>query len=71
MPIRRASAAFLVALLLATAAAGKPPPRPPALEAVRTDQAPRIDAVLDEAAWAGAAVVDDFTMQLPQGVLCV
>jgi hypothetical protein len=36
------------------------------LDAVRTAQPPKIDGVLDEAVWADAAIVDDFTMQLPE-----
>ena len=37
----------------------------PTLEAVRTEEKPKIDGVLDEAMWAEAPVATDFTILLP------
>ena len=36
------------------------------VRAVRVDQAPRIDGVLDEAAWQKAALIEEFTQQEPR-----
>jgi len=38
----------------------------PVMHAFRTDRAPRIDAVLDEAEWANAVPIGDFRQQLPR-----
>ncbi len=61
---RFATSALLLGL--AGPAAEAAPERPPALHAVRTAQPPRIDGRLDEPAWVAAALIDDFTMQLPK-----
>src|SRR6266545_1644463 len=36
------------------------------VSAVRVDQPPRIDGVLDDQVWQKASVIDDFTQQEPQ-----
>ncbi len=46
----------LIALLVLAASALAQP-----IEVPRIDTPPAIDAVLDDACWAGAAVLDDFT----------
>jgi hypothetical protein len=58
--------AGLVLLLMVPAPIAAAPEQPPALEGVRTSSPPRIDALLDEPVWQTAAVIDDFTMQLPR-----
>ena len=55
----------ILLLLPLSARAGEAPPVEALLPA-RTEQPPRIDGLLDEAAWQGALVIDDFTQQLPE-----
>jgi len=69
-PVRPSSGLLAAAALTLTAfplpARAASALRPPALEVVRTPHPLRIDGRLDEPEWSTAAVIDDFTMQLPQ-----
>ncbi|HYE87006.1 MAG TPA: DUF5916 domain-containing protein [Vicinamibacterales bacterium] len=49
-----------------TASLRRPRAERPSIVALRVAESPRIDGVLDEAAWAAAAVADQFVQQEPQ-----
>ena len=57
--------AALVALSVATPATAQPSRERPAIQAVRVDEAPRIDGALDDDVWSRATPVDGFTQQEP------
>ena len=57
--------ALVVALVAAPAARAQESWEKYQVDAVRVDQSPQIDGVLDEALWESAAVIDDFTQQEP------
>ena len=62
----RVGFAFVVFLILPAVSSAQPSRERPQLQAVRIDEAPRIDGVIDEAVWDLAHPVDQFTQQEPQ-----
>jgi hypothetical protein len=59
------AAVWTICLAAAPLAVAQPSRERPSVPAVRVDEAPRIDGVLDEAVWRLATPVDQFTQQEP------